>query len=87
MDVLTKCKPCANLFTMNDKNAYRKQYNFRFSQGDRAKSIEVTFPYEVVDKEARNHNLTIREFIAQYHAIAQFNGFEGVMYTFEKKVS
>ena len=72
---------------MNTDNTYRKKYNLRLSQGDKAKSIEVTFPYEVIDKEARNLNLTIREFIEQYYAIAQFNGFDGVIYTFEKKVS
>lgn len=70
---------------MVDNNTYRKFYNLRLAQGDKAKSIEVTFPYDVIDKESRRHNITIREFIEQYYAVANYNGFDGVMYTFEKR--
>lgn len=67
-----------------ETEAYRKVYKFRLAQGKERKSIEVTFPYEVIDKEARKHGLTIDEFIKKYQAVALFNGFEGVTYIFEE---
>ena len=69
---------------MQEINAYRKSYKFRLAQGNKVKTIEVTFPYEVIEKESRKYNLTISEFISQYNAIAQYDGFDGVVYTFEK---
>jgi hypothetical protein len=68
----------------NNLDAYQKKYKLRLAQGNRKNSLEVTFPYEVVDKEARKRGLTIDEFITRFQAIAQYNGFEGVMYTFEE---
>lgn len=62
---------------------YRREYRIRLAQGDRVKSAEVTFPYEVVDREARRRGLTIAEFLEQFHVVAQFDGFDGVLYTFE----
>ena len=47
----------------------------------------VAIPPEVIDRKAREVGLSPEEFIKQYHAIAQYNGFEGVLYTFEKKDS
>ncbi len=65
-------------------DAYKKTYRLRLSQGSRANSIEVTFPYQVVEKEARKHKLSVEEFIEKYHAVALFNGFDGVNYHFEE---
>lgn len=65
-------------------DAYKKPYKLRLSQGNRANSIEVTFPYQVVEKEARKHGLTVEEFIERYQAVAMYNGFEGVTYIFEE---
>jgi hypothetical protein len=64
--------------------AYRKTYKLRLAQANRFKSIEVTFPYEVVDKEARKRGITVEEFIKLFQVVAQFNGFDGVMYHFEE---
>lgn len=66
-------------------DSYRKTYRLRLAQGKDRKSIEVTFPYEVIEKESRKRGLTIQEFIDQYQAVAQYNGFEGVTYTFEER--
>jgi hypothetical protein len=69
----------------NTIDAYRKNYKIRLAQGKNSKnSYEVTFPYEVVDKEARKRGLKIEQFIEQYQAVAQYNGFDGVLYQFEK---
>lgn len=66
-------------------DAYKKTYRLRLAQGKNVNSIEVTFPYDVVSKEARKYGLSIEEFIGQFHAIALYNGFEGVLYRFEKR--
>ena len=62
---------------------YRKTYRLRIAIPGR-KSIEVTFPYEVVEKEARSKGLTISEFLNRFQAIAEYDNFDGVRYTFQK---
>lgn len=62
---------------------YRKTYRLRTAVPGR-NSIEVTFPYEVIEREARNKGLTVLEFLKSYHVIAEYNNFEGVIYTFEE---
>lgn len=62
-------------------NGYRKEYTIRRAIPTK-NSLEVTFPFEVVDKEARSRNMTVEEFIGQYVVIAEFNGGDGVHYTF-----
>ncbi len=67
---------------MTQTIGYRKTYRLRTAVPGR-KSIEVTFPYEVVEKEARSKSLTIREFLNRFQAIAEYDNFEGVRYTFQ----
>jgi len=62
---------------------YRKNYRLRTAVPGR-KTIEVTFPYEVVEKEARTKGLTIDEFIKKFQAVVEYNNFNGVIYTFER---
>ena len=62
---------------------YRKIYRLRTAVPGR-KSIEVTFPYEVVEKEARSRGLTISEFLDRFQAVCEYNNFEGVLYRFEE---
>lgn len=63
---------------------YRKEYRIRLAQGDKAKSTEVTFPYVVVEREARKLGLTIPEFLEKFQVVAQYDNFEGVHYHFEE---
>ena len=63
---------------------YRKTYRLRVAVPN-AKSIEVTFPYEVVERQATISGLTVKEFVEQYEAVAEYNSFEGVHYTFKKR--
>ena len=70
---------CVGMAT--ELNGYRKTYRLRVAQPG-AKSIEVTFPYEVVDRESRKHGLDIHEFLKQVYLVAEFANFEGVHYTF-----
>jgi len=62
--------------------ALRKTYKLRMAIPG-SKTIEVTFPYEVVEREARKKGITLQEFLEQYIAVAQYDGFDGVLYTFE----
>ncbi len=62
---------------------YRKTYRLRTAVPGR-KSIEVTFPYEVVEKEARSKGLTISEFLDRFQAIAEYDNFDGVRYTLQE---
>ena len=68
---------------MRKRIGYRKVYRLRVAVPGR-KSIEVTFPYEVVEKEARNRGLTMDEFINCFQAVAEYNNFEGVIYKFQE---
>jgi len=63
--------------------ALRKQYRLRMAIPG-SKTVEVTFPYEVVEREARKHNLSIKQFLKQFTAIAHYDNFDGVFYSFEK---
>ena len=68
---------------MSELIGYRRTYRLRTAVPGR-KSIEVTFPYEVVDKEARSKGLTVDEFLNRFQAICEYDNFEGVVYKFEK---
>jgi len=62
---------------------YRKTYRLRTAVPGR-KTIEVTFPFEVVEKEARSKGLTVAEFLNRFQAVCEYDNFEGVVYKFEK---
>ncbi len=62
--------------------ALRRTYKLRMAIPG-SKTVEVTFPYEVVEREARKRNLTIPEFLERYTTIAQYDNFDGVFYSFE----
>lgn len=67
---------------MTELVGYRKTYRLRIAIPGR-KSIAVTFPYEVVEREARIRKLTIEEFLNRFQAICEFDNFEGVVYRFQ----
>ena len=70
---------------MSEVIGYRRTYRLRTAIPGK-KSIEVTFPYQVVEKEARSRNLTVGEFLKRFQAVAEYDNFEGVLYKFEKIV-
>lgn len=60
---------------------FRKRYRLRRAvQGK--ESLEVTFPFEVVEREARRRGITVDEFIKQFVAEVEYNGAPSVVYTF-----
>ncbi|MDP3062566.1 MAG: hypothetical protein Q8O40_05065 [Chloroflexota bacterium] len=64
------------------QNAYRRRYRLRIPVAGR-NYIHITLPYEVVERETRMRGLSIEEFTRQFQAVAHYDGFEGVYYTFE----
>ena len=62
---------------------YRKIYRLRTAVPGK-KCIEVTFPYEVVEKEARSRGLTVDEFVGCFQAVVEYDNFEGVIYRFQE---
>ena len=65
------------------KDAYKKRYKMR-SVGANGLNIIVSIPRVVIEREAGKRRLTLKEFLAQFKAVAQYNSFEGVLYTFEE---
>ena len=65
------------------KDAYKRRYKMR-ALGENGLNIVVSLPRVVIEKEAEKHGLTIPEFLEQFRAVAQFDNFEGVLYTFEE---
>lgn len=62
---------------------YRRTYKMRqLVKG--AKHISVAIPYEVIERQASLHNMTVADFVKNFVAIAEFNSFEGVHYTFQR---
>ena len=65
------------------KDAYKRRYKMR-TLGEDGLNIVVSIPRVVIEREAEKRGLTIRGFLEQFRAVAQFDNFEGVVYTFEK---
>ena len=65
------------------KDAYKRCYKMR-ALGSKGLNIVVSLPRVFIEREAEKHKLTIPEFLEQFRAVAQFDNFEGVLYTFEE---
>lgn len=68
--------------TMSTIDAYRKEYRLRIAIPGK-KSLEVTFPWAVVEREAGRRGMSVEEFIESYQVVALYDSFEGVLYRFE----
>ncbi len=65
------------------KDAYKRRYKMR-AVGTDGLNIVVSIPRVVIEREAEKRGLTVGEFLDQFKAVAQFDNFEGVLYTFEE---
>jgi len=65
------------------KDAYKRRYKMR-ALGENGLNIVVSIPRVVIEREAEKRGLTITKFLEQFKAVAQYNSFEGVLYTFEE---
>lgn len=66
------------------KDAYKRCYKMR-ALGEDGLNIVVSIPRIVIEREAEKREITVGEFLQQFRAIAQFDNFPGVVYTFEPR--
>jgi hypothetical protein len=64
--------------------SFRRSYRLRKSVSDR-NSFQVTFPYEIVEREARIREMTTDKFIEKYGVVAEYNSGPGVTYIIEER--
>ena len=70
---------------MTEKTGFRREYRIRRPLPER-ESVEVTFPFDIVERESRKLGLSVDQFIEQYNVIAEYDGVDtGVIYTFAKR--
>lgn len=66
---------------MTEEVGYRKTYSLRRAIPG-ARSLEVTFPFEVVEQEARSRGMSVDDFIRRFKVIAEYGGVAAVRYSF-----
>jgi len=64
---------------------YKKEYKLKVLVKGR-KSINVTVPYEVVVREAEKRAISVADFLVGFVAVAEYNNFDGIHYTFREAV-
>ncbi len=62
---------------------YKRRYKLR-AVGQEGLNIVVSIPRVVIEREAEMRGLTVGKFLEQFNAVAQYDNFEGVRYTFEE---
>jgi len=65
------------------RDSYKRRYKMR-AVGQDGLNIVVSIPRVVIERQAEKCELTIEKFLEQFRAVAQYDNFEGVHYTFEK---
>ena len=68
---------------VDNEVGYRKAFRLRVVVKGR-KHITVAVPYEVIERQATIRNLSVEQFVDKFMAIAEFNSFEGIRYTFKE---
>jgi len=61
---------------------YKKRYRMNTVGKDGA-TTTVAIPPEVIEMKAGQAGLTVEEYTKQFRAIAHYNNFDGVYYSFE----
>jgi len=69
--------------TIDTNDTYKKRYRMQTVGRDGATTI-VAIPPQVIDREAERRHMTTEEFIKKHRAVAHFNNFDGIFYTFEE---
>lgn len=64
-------------------NGYKREYKIRMLDPNK-RHIMVAIPYEVIERQATSHKMTVAEFVTQFVAVAEFDNFEGVHYKFKR---
>lgn len=63
---------------------YRRTYKIKASVPGR-RYVSVGMPYEIVERESALRNMSVLEFINNFVAVAEYDNFDGVHYTFKEK--
>ncbi len=63
--------------------AYERSFRLRRAVKNK-NSLEVTFPWEVAEREAKILGLTVDQFLKEFKLVAFWGGVPGVRYTFRK---
>lgn len=67
--------------TLTEKNLLAKRYAIRRPYKG-AKAVEISAPYEVIEREARRNDLDVDGFMKQYEVECLYDSFEGLHYRF-----
>lgn len=62
---------------------YKSKYKMNLV-GKGGMTTTVAIPPKVIDRKAEEKGITPEEFVKTHHAVAIFNGFDGVFITFEE---
>lgn len=65
------------------KDSYKRRYKMR-ALGQNGLNIVVSIPRVVIEREAEKRGLTVGGFLGQFKAVAQYDNFDGIFYTFEE---
>jgi hypothetical protein len=63
---------------------YRRTYKIKASVPGR-RYVSVGMPYEIVERESALRNMSVPEFIDNFVAVAEYDNFDGVHYTFKER--
>ena len=63
--------------------SYKKRYRMNIVGQDGA-TTTVAIPPEVIDRKAEELGLSAEEFVKSHKAVAHYDNFDGVFYTFER---
>lgn len=64
------------------KDTYKRRYKMR-AQGREGLNTVVSIPRVVIEREAERKGLSIEQFLQDFIAVAQYDNFDGVFYSFE----
>lgn len=65
------------------RDSYKRRYKMR-AVGQNGLNIVVSIPRVVIEREAEKRGLTVGGFLEQFKAVAQYDNFDGIFYTFEE---
>ena len=62
---------------------YKRTYRIRILVPGKKHAVSG-IPYEVIEREAAQHNLTVDEFIEQFEVVSEYDNFAGIRQTFKE---
>jgi len=67
---------------VDTKDSYQRPYKMRSTGRDGLNTV-VSIPPQVIERESRKRGITVQEFLESHSAVAQYDSFDGVFYSFE----